>query len=314
MLKKSLYKTPLRKYLPVGDMTIETASYCNLRCRGCYHTLHEYPSKNRYMSFEDFKVYIDQLPNSYTLILHGLGEPTLNPNLGEMIKYAKDSKKFKSISFTTNALAKKPDIFEKLFSHGLDFIVVSVDSLNQEEADKLRAGTSVGLLIENIKYLINKFPNKIGIRMVISKVNRDTFQQTVEKLAAIGVKSIGFQPYDDHGDSRICLSLEEKEGITEKIKNLNVKGINLNLESMCEHKPIPCYSLYYSPVITVDGYLTPCCRVLDKEVFNLGNLKEVPFKKIFFSEKVHNLQKAIKTGKYPFFCRRCPLNHSELTQ
>ena len=85
-----LGKTFLKKYLPLRSLYLEVTSCCNLKCKGCYRTLYNYESKNKNISLEDFKRYVDQVPSSSSLYLHGLGEPSLHPNIKEILEYAKE--------------------------------------------------------------------------------------------------------------------------------------------------------------------------------------------------------------------------------
>jgi len=300
----------LRKYSPISTVVIETTSLCNLRCPGCYRTSHDYPSKNKNMKFEDFKLYVDQLPPAFNLVMHGLGEPTINPDLLKMVKYAYGTKKFNRINFVSNALARKPVIYEELFANGLTDVRISVDSLNQEEVEKMRPGTNVELLKENLKYLLARFPDKISIITVFSKVNAHTFEKTIEELIELGAKDFRFQPYEDLGESTKCPSDAEKEEFLRIVDNFRKRGVNILSSSNFVPQKTPCYSLYFSPTITVDGYLTPCCRIMDKAIFNFGNLKETSFKGLYFSKRVDKMQKDMTQGKYPGFCDGCTNKHT----
>ena len=66
-----------------------------------------------------------------TLRLSFGGETTLNPDLIEIIKYAKQ-KDIKEISFLTNGSNLEPDYFEKLLLAGVDWIIISFDGLYDE--------------------------------------------------------------------------------------------------------------------------------------------------------------------------------------
>ena len=307
-----LVKTSLRRYMPTNMIFIETTSSCNLRCPGCYRTSHKYVGKNKNMSLKDFKRYVDQLPSTISLILHGLGEPTINPDFPEMVKYAHDSRKFNKISFTTNTMAKPPEIYEILFANGLSNIRISVDTLNQEEVEKLRPGTNVKTLAENIKYLHQRFADKISICMVASNVNLNSVEETVRKLVNLGVKTIKLQTFQDEGDSDKCLSEEEKEKYVQIVKRMKYEGVKIKfLDPDYKIPNVPCNAPSTRPVITVDGYLTPCSRIHNKDIFNFGSLKEESFKELFFSRRVDKMRNKMKMGKYPAFCKGCYSNHSE---
>jgi MoaA/NifB/PqqE/SkfB family radical SAM enzyme len=307
-----MIKTPLlRKHLPLSFITIETTTFCNLRCQGCYRTSHEYHSKNENMPLADFKLYVDQLPTSITISLNGFGEPTINKDLVEMTKYACNTKKFSRVIFTSNLLAKDTAIYDTLFSNGLTELFVSVDSLDQEEVEKLRPGTDVKLLEENLKSLLEKFADKITIIMVVSNTNISTFQGTVKRLAKLGAKLFRFQPLEDQGESSNCLSGEGRKEYLKVVGQFEAEGLNVISSQNFKVVKGPCYNLYFAPAITVDGYLTSCCRQLNKDVHSFGSLKEKPFKELYYSKQVDQMQENMAKGVYPSFCKGCDLNHSD---
>ncbi|MFW6121002.1 MAG: radical SAM protein, partial [Petrotogales bacterium] len=235
----------LRKFFPVTTY-FEITSYCNLKCKGCYRTLHNYPAKNKHMSFQDFKTYLDQLPHTRRLTLNGLGEPALNPDMLKMVKYARGTGKVDVIDFTTNALACEPEFYDKLFSHGLSMMDISVDSLDQNEVKGLRPPTNVKLLAKNVKYLVNKYPDKTLCRVVVSKKNIDTFQNTIYNLIKMGTKTISCVPFDDFGNSELPLSPKEKTTFLKKYNQLKKKYPHIYLDASNWFEPVtsPCCNPY----------------------------------------------------------------------
>jgi len=320
-----LKKTKMfRKYFPINVM-LEVSTYCNLRCTGCYRNLKEYSAKNKNMSLDDFKMYIDKLPHISGLILQGCGETSLNLQLREMMDYAMNSGKVKGISFTTNLLAQKPEVYRDLFSRGLTQLIISVDSLDQQEVSQLRPGTDVAVLTKNIKYLLDHFPDKIVFGVVISTVNQHTFSKTVEKLVHLGAKRIICQPFEDQGCHTRCQTPLEKRETVRKIKEMKMKNVEFEFVDIpkgvdLSHVTIiisdrfrrddysPC-NTYGMVVITVEGYVIPCCALMDGDIYNYGNLKEQSFKQIFFSKHHKQLQTNISKGNYPPFCQKCSSNH-----
>lgn len=302
-----LCRSIIGRYIPLAPLFIEITTYCNLKCRGCYRTLHDYSEKNKHMSLNDFKFYIDNTPPASSLVLHGLGEPTLHPDLVEIIKYAKSTRRYLGILFNTNAVAKPPEFFEELFANGLGQLGISVDSLNPKEVEQLRLGTSIERLKENIKYLSARFPKRIFITMVISKINFNTAHETLYELQTLGIRRITFQLLEDVGDATNCLSSEERYQFFNKMnKFISSKHFSFlyNFQDFF-HPKTHCTSPYIHTCITVGGYLTPCCKVFDKDVFNYGCLKDRSFNEIFFSKDAKLLRKSISQGNYPDFCKNC---------
>ena len=306
-LSDLLGRTFLRKYIPLRSLYIEVTSSCNLRCKGCYRTVHDYKSKNKFISFDDFKKYVDQSPRASSLYLHGLGEPILHPDIKKIIEYASCSGKFNNVAFTTNTLAKEPESYVELFGSGLTQITLSVDSLVQSEVNKMRPSTNVKKLEENIKWLVGKFGDRVKISTVVNNVNRHTIEGTLEKLRKLGVREVSFHPYADLGYPELCISFEDGKEFIEKLNSLDI-GMKFYPSGFTPTE-VFCNLPSTAPVITVTGYLTPCCRIYDEKVVNLGNLKNKSFKEIFFSKKYLEMQKNIEARKYPNFCRGCMGNH-----
>ena len=79
------------------------------------------------------------------------GEPLLNPNLVEMIKYAK-KKGIKDVAFLTNAELLTEKKSKELVESGLDWISISADGTD-EIYNKIRFPAKFEETIEKIKYL-----------------------------------------------------------------------------------------------------------------------------------------------------------------
>lgn len=304
-----LRRSIIGRYMPLGALVIETTTYCDLRCSACYRTLHDFSEKNKHMSLDDFKFYVDNTPPAFSLTLHGLGEPVLNPDLIKMIEYAKQKRKYASIMFTTNAVTKPPEFYEELFGSGLDKLVVSVDSLHPKEIEQLRPGTSIERLRANIRHLSARFPKRVSVCMVIGKINFGTVYETLSELADLGVQSILIQPVGDMGGVTFCLTAEEKHQLFNEMTELKKSkrfGFSFPyFDQVLKRPDVPCTEAYVSPCITVEGYVTPCCRILDKDIFNYGCLKDKSFNEIFFSKEAKLLRKSISQGNYPDFCKNC---------
>src|SRR6266496_2713661 len=107
--KRSLSVLPEQKFLPVeyllpGDrprgavveggpkvVFIEVTNRCNLLCQTCPHTYFQRePLKS--LSLDEFIHIAGQFPQMQRALLHGIGEPLLNPELPEIVRYLKGRK------------------------------------------------------------------------------------------------------------------------------------------------------------------------------------------------------------------------------
>nr|NIQ17597.1 radical SAM protein [Candidatus Aenigmarchaeota archaeon] len=117
-LKLSVRETP--------HLTLETNLTCNIRCRGCYNLYKTYVKP-----LSQVKSEIDlalQKRNLETITLLG-GEPTLHPDLVEIIRYTKSKKVI--CEMLTNGVVfledKNDHLLDEIIRAGLDRIVLHVD-------------------------------------------------------------------------------------------------------------------------------------------------------------------------------------------
>ena len=70
------------------ELYIEVTNRCNSLCETCPLTFDPQESAH-YMTFAEFTGLVDQFPDLERAVLHGIGEPLLNKDLGPMISYLK---------------------------------------------------------------------------------------------------------------------------------------------------------------------------------------------------------------------------------
>ncbi len=115
----------------------EASFRCNLKCPMCFRP---YIARKDWddMDFDLYKKGINECAenNLYSIRLNWRGESTVNPNLAQMVKYAKDHG-IKEVSFITNGWLVKDELAHALIEAGLDYITFSIDSM-YEKYEKLR--------------------------------------------------------------------------------------------------------------------------------------------------------------------------------
>ena len=85
-------------------LEVEASAACQMKCPMCAQgKMFEKGLAMGNMSMELFKKIIDEIHKDvYSIKLSWRGEPSLNPHLHDMIRYAKIEKKMKSVAFLTN--------------------------------------------------------------------------------------------------------------------------------------------------------------------------------------------------------------------
>ncbi len=112
------------------EVSIYPSSFCQLNCRFCYFKSKRdvYPN---FVSAEDWKTVINEIKNNNTIYLSILGgEPTLYPEIDEILKHV-DKIKLKT-TITTNGVSIKKSTFNIICNSELITPVISLQTINDK--------------------------------------------------------------------------------------------------------------------------------------------------------------------------------------
>jgi len=156
---RRILKDILPLKLPLG-ISIEPINLCNMKCVQCPVSLKEFKDivgGVDALNFEFYKKIIKDIKSMGQLIqlnLYGDGEPFLNKDLIKMVKYAKDQKAVEKITITTNGTLLDETIHEELLESGLDYLRVSIYSIdNKKHKEVTRTDYSPKDIYNNVKKL-----------------------------------------------------------------------------------------------------------------------------------------------------------------
>jgi len=129
------YWFPRLNIVPSFPLTVdlEAALTCQLKCPMCTRAQSDVFSKGGIMDFALYKKVVDQCAENrvFSIKLSWRGEPTMNPHLVDMVRYAKD-KGIPDMAFLTNGGLITPQLTRDLVEAGLDWISFSIDGLGQD--------------------------------------------------------------------------------------------------------------------------------------------------------------------------------------
>ncbi len=143
-------------FMPPRMVTVEPVSDCNLKCIMCPTHLTEKPKS--FLELKIFKKIVDEAKEFQDFfVFQGTGEPLLNPELFDMIKYAKENG-IKNISVSTNGTLLSDSKVNKLLASETspDFLQISIDGHSKELFEKYRKGASFNKVYAGLKRLYNK--------------------------------------------------------------------------------------------------------------------------------------------------------------
>ena len=313
-LVTSLNKPEIIKNKPVVAQ-IEPTSECNLNCEMCIRDKVGVPIGT--MSFENFKRILDKLDSLFKLHLSGQGEPFINPEIFEMIDYANN--RGVSVFFTSNGTLLTPSVIEKICNVEIGEIGISIDSVKKEEYEKIRRGANFEKVVNNVRNLVKELKrnNKktiVSIAAVLLKRNIDEIDDFVELACRVGVSKVGFQTIQEKNDYLDKYDKRVKEqavfsfdkSLNQKIlgakKRAKKKGVTLIFD---EEKSEGCIWPWRSIYITWDGYVTPCCKILDYRKPYFGNILKDDFWSVWNGPLYQGFRRLLRERRAPMGCVGC---------
>jgi radical SAM protein with 4Fe4S-binding SPASM domain len=269
---------------------IDPVNRCNLNCHLCPTGQKKLNYPQSFMSFETYKIILGKFPELKSLDLYNWGEPFLNPEIFDMIQYAKDKNIF--VKMHTNLSLKKDDEFIiSLVKHGPHWLVISLDGASQESYSRFRVHGNYELVIDNINKIkrlqnLNNAPRMVIIWKYLVNVYNEHEMARAQAIAKeLGVR-IRFVPMS-LGDDMIDIIHHESLDERKKQWLPANKRYVLNQYLHDGSKPIfngPCTYLFKKIIINPDGRVFPCCYITDeRHVF--GNIINEPLDAIWNNEK-----------------------------
>lgn len=124
-------------------LDVELTNFCNLNCVHCLSQRNEMKRDMGFMAYDLFKKITDEfsLYANRSLLICGLGEPCLHPNITDILNHLSEKKI--RYSFYTNGTFLKKFTTNEIVNWNIDTLVVSVDGLDNESYGKIRIGKEV---------------------------------------------------------------------------------------------------------------------------------------------------------------------------
>ena len=293
-LKNPRTKMPFLPY----NVFIEPTNTCNLDCIMCARQNMTKPLG--FLSLENFKIIIDKFvaENFYPPItLTCDGEPLMNKDIFEMIKYAKEHKFH--VSMLSNSSLLDDEKIQKLIHSGLDRFQTDFDSIDKEEYEKIRRGSSYEDTKSKILKLIDE-NEKNGHKLYISifivrinSINKDNVDRTKEYWESKKVDNV----YVSH-----LLSLEGDSGLSDEA----MEGIDT---SDFSKRPI-CVNPWVLANISYNGNVVLCGSDFNNR-YVIGNIFQDSIQEMWNGQKAQAFRQALLDKDGDFIdrnnlgCRKC---------
>ena len=290
-------------------LQIEPTNFCNLSCTVCPAAANkrDLNRDRRHMSLSEFKSIIDDMQD-YLLfvVLWDWGEPFLNPELPEMIRYA-SQKRIKTVTSTNAHFLNDTKYLERILTSGLTTLIIAIDSLKKDSYEFYRRGGNLAQAmagLKNVLTLKKKLKSKtlVNLRMVLMKSNEDEIADMRRVARKLRVDKFTVKTaYPNRGatlnDEQIVPNNPEyrryvyKPGTYERIR-MNV----------------PCTKPWFLINIHTNGNVVACNYDYDQEM-RVGNVFEKPLSEIWNGPACRELRKKLYYDKDSILkCRECDIN------
>lgn len=292
-------------------LLIETTNRCNLSCPYCIKMVEKSPERDMtprevdHILRELLKIRPTLASRSKeNLVLHGHGEPLMNPHFVEIVKNPL-LRSFPRVRFSTNATLMARDLMESIVDAGtVELINVSLQSARKEVMERLQMGARFEETVTNIRGLIRYASGKrtkVRIQQLETTLNRGETRTDFEKL--LGTKNFLFW-------SRRYATTTQCTQLPEEAHRLVIRGKSDKF--LPHHRPV-CWKkqagkhIYGdSVIVNVHGNLTGCCWD-SSNLQTYGNLFENPLPKLRSGGLLRALRKELEGGDFHRLpvCKRC---------
>jgi radical SAM protein with 4Fe4S-binding SPASM domain len=289
-------------------LQIEPTNVCNLKCPLCPAGKGKLGRKAQHMSLETYKSIIDDMERYLMiLILWDWGEPFMNPDFPEMIRYASE-RDIRTVTSTNAQFLKNQAYVESILKSGLSTLIVAVDSACEHGYEDYRKGGSLDSTLSGLQKLIETKKRvgsntMINMRMVIMKSNEHELPKIRRLARKIGadwfsVKTVHLG-YDETTPDSEVVAIDPryryyayKPGTYERIR-IDIK----------------CRKCWETASIYSNGDVVPCCYDYDGTL-KQGNVFEQPLTKLWNSRSYRDFRKSVYHHMQSMpLCKDCEINY-----
>lgn len=311
--RKFLYKS--EKDLP-RRIRLDICNLCQLNCAACWirrdeELIKKYGGGFGYVTFEQFKDFVDKHPFINNMELSHNGEIFLNPDLEKIIKYAYEKNIILHAYGGVNLNTLTDTMPEALVKYNFETLIVSIDGATPETYSIYRRGGDFNKVMDNIKK-INYYKEKYNSKYPIMYYQFILFghnEHEIEKARELAKKNNMIIKYAvNFVENYSPVKNREKVLKLTKLKTLDSHTeYFFNLYKNNPYEWFFCKEFFESPVFNWNGEFLGCCNeyinTYGINVFKEGMLKALNDERILYAKAMLTNFKVKPRGDIP--CSKC---------
>lgn len=318
----SAQKKPLQELLPIRtpiSAHIDVSSVCNYKCSFCFQAdapgMKAVGLKRGFMSADMFKKIVDELcefPEKIKKIKIGNhGEPTLNPDIVQMVEYASKRACAEIVEMFTNGSKLEPKLNQGLVDAGLQRINVSLEGLSDQRYYEV-AGVRQDFqsIVAGVKDLYERKKAANSDLKIYVKI-ADHAHALKKDSTEIFVLSESEKEYFHQTFGPICDEIFVEKVVpqwaeTQLNKQNEVEETGMYGQKINNSWKEVCPFVFMYLQFNCDGTVSPCTLDWPRKVV-VGNVNENTVGEIWNGKSLKELQVAMLSGKRKCieFCGAC---------
>ncbi len=297
-------------------LILDPGPICNLRCRFCRTGTGTGSLAKELLTPDTFARLVPNLPldSLFEASLFNWGEPLLNPNLTEYIRFFADRGIQTVVHANFSARDYDDAYWEALVRSGLHHFVASVDGASQETYGAYRVGGDFERVLRNIGGLartrnrLGSETPRISYKMILNRINQHEEEKARELAGRLGVE---FWLQEDFGILEPFRDEWTADRIREKYGTGQTTAVDMSAQSPVSTE---CRQMWDTLVLSANGDVRACCQVHSPGCA-LGNLTREPFEDLWNSAKMQYLRRFALDAQaappdFENWCVTCPLRNA----
>lgn len=319
---------------------LESTNRCNLGCTTCVRT-YDPKEADQDLTVAGQIAILDQVPGLERVVLHGIGEPLLNPELPELVRSVKA--RGAHAVFNSNGTLLTARKARALIDAALDEYRLSLDAATPETYLKIRGADMFAQIVENVRRMqamkdeMGVTLPKVSVWITVMKDNVGELPALVDVALSMQVDEIHLQRLVYFGQGMAVEAQSVYRELDDDVANVIAEaavrcqeaGISLHASggipgsefadaahtAGTEARPWShCQRPWSLSYITAHGNVLPCCIspwVAERyEDIILGNIHENSLAEIWHGEAYTTFREQLLSDVPPAVCRQCGVGWS----
>lgn len=227
---------------------------------------------SRYLTLNNFKKYINKIPQFIKIHFSGFCEPFLNKNCIDMIEYV-SKRNYNMIGLYTTTIGMNEDVIKRLKNINIEPFIIHLP----EYTKNINYAMLKKILIKNIQ-LLEKYKIKYKTIIILPYMTQDRKAEL----------------FDDYKIKEKHIIYQQKISRAGNLFNSNFKFGKLD----CDEER------YHQNVLLPNGDIQLCCMDYSLK-YRLGNLNKCNYYDLFKSRKYREIMNGLKDDSKDIICRHC---------